>query len=71
MEFFVELIYSSQQLTTFAKSFILDVWVGSECAFAVVSDEHQYQYGIEDFQQKIGGWNPKSGKDHNNHGEDG
>ena len=43
VELSVKLVNGSQQLTTFAKSFILDVWVGSECAFAVVLDEHQYQ----------------------------
>ena len=50
MAFFVELVNGFQQLTTFAKSSILDVWMGSESAFVVVSDEHQYQQGIEDFQ---------------------
>ena len=43
MAFFVELVNGSQQLTTFAKSSILDVRVGSESTFVVVSDEHQYQ----------------------------
>ena len=42
-----------------AKSSILDVWVSSECASAVVSEEHQNQYGMEDFRKKIGGRNPK------------
>ena len=49
-ELFVKLVKGSQQLTIFAKSSILDVWVGSECVFAVVSHEHKYQYGMENFQ---------------------
>ena len=49
MELFAKLINGFQQLTTFAKTSILDVSVGSECAFAVVSDKHQYHYGMEGF----------------------
>ena len=45
-----KLVNGSQQLTTFVKSSILDVRVGSQCVFAVVSEEHQYQYGMEDIQ---------------------
>ena len=50
MELFIKSVYGSQELTTFAKSTILDVRVGSEWAFAVVSEKHEYQYGIKDFQ---------------------
>ena len=50
MELFVKLVNGSHQLATFTKSSILDVWVGSQCASAVISDEHQYQYGMVDFQ---------------------
>ena len=50
MELFTKLVNGSLELTTSGKNYMLDVSVGSECAFAVVSDEHQYQYGIEDFQ---------------------
>ena len=71
MKLFVKLVNSSQQVTSFAKSSILDVWMGSECAFAVVSDKHQYQYGIKDFQLKNRGMKRKSGKEHNNHSEEG
>ena len=49
MELFVKLVNSSHQLTAFTKSSILDGWKGSECAFAVILDEHQYQYGMEGF----------------------
>ena len=45
MGLFVKLANGSHHLTTFTKSSILDVWVGSECAFEVISDEHQYQLG--------------------------
>ena len=48
MEFFVKLINSFQQLAALANSSILDVRMGSACAYAVVSDEHQYQDGMED-----------------------
>ena len=40
MKLFVKLVNGSQQL-------MLE-W-GSECVFAAVSDEHQYQYGMKDF----------------------
>ena len=49
MNLLVKLVNGSHQLTTFTKSSILDAWVGSKCAFAVISDERQYQYGMEDF----------------------
>ena len=49
MELFVKLV-NSQQLTTFAKSSMLNVFVSFECAFVVVSDEHQYQFGMDGFQ---------------------
>ena len=62
MEFFVKLVNGSHQLTTFTKSSILDVWVGSECAFAVISNKHQYQYEIEDFQLKNRKMKLKAGK---------
>ena len=62
MELFVKLVNDSHQLTTFTKSSTLDVWVGSECAFAVISDEHQYQYGMEDFHLKNRRMKPKTGK---------
>ena len=52
MKLLGKLVNGSQQLTTFIKSSILDVRVGSECVFAVVSEEHQYQYGMEDIQSK-------------------
>ena len=50
MRLFWKLVNDYQQLTTFAKSSILDFWFGSECAFAVVLDKYQDQYGMEDFQ---------------------
>ena len=72
MEFFVKLINSFQQLAVLANSPILDVRMGSACAYAVVSDEHQYQDGMEDSQQNIGGQTHKlSGKKHNNHNKEG
>ena len=49
MEFFAKLFNGFQQLTTYEKNLILDVWVGSECTFAAVSDEH-HQYCKEGFQ---------------------
>ena len=52
MKLLGKLVNGSQQLTTFVKSSILDVRVGFECVFAVVSEEHQYQYGMEDIQLK-------------------
>ena len=72
MEFFVKLINSFQQLAVLANSSILDVRMGSACAYAVVSDEHQYQDGMEDSQQNIGGRTHKlSGKKHSNHNKEG
>ena len=71
IELFVKLVNGSQQLTNFAKYSILNVWLDSECAFVIVLDEHQYQYGMENFQLKIGGWNPNSGKQHCNHNKEG
>ena len=72
MEFFVKLINSFQQLAVLVNSPILDVRMGSACAYAVVSDEHQYQDGMEDSQQNIGGRTHKlSGKQHSNHNKEG
>ena len=72
MDFFVKLINSFQQLAALANSSILDVRMGSACAYAVVSDEHQYQDGMEDSQQNIGGRTHKlSGKKHSKHNKEG
>ena len=72
MEFFVKLINSFQQLAALANSSILDVRMGSACAYAVASDEHQYEDGMEDSQQNIGGRTHKlSGKKHSNHNKEG
>ena len=50
MELYVKLVNGSHLLTTVTKSSILDIWVGFEYAFAGISEEHQYQYGMEDFR---------------------
>ena len=39
MELFAKLVNGSQQLITFSKNSNLDAWVGSEWAFAVISEE--------------------------------
>ena len=70
MELFATLVNGSQQLTIFAKHPITDVWVGSECASAVVSDTPKpvcngaFSFRIEDESQK-------SRKQHSNHNKEG
>ena len=60
MELFAKLVNRSQQLTIFTKHSITDVWVGSECASAVVSDTPKpvcngaFSFRIEDESQKSG-----------------
>ena len=47
---FCKISYQVSGVNYIAKNFILDVWVGFEYASALVSKEHQNQYGMEDFQ---------------------
>ena len=44
MEIFAKTVNSFQTLSIFAKSCILDVWLGSECDFAVDFETIQYIY---------------------------